>query len=651
MPKPLAKAFWALGAVSIRVKIVGMVLGFILLLGASLALRVRAGLETNLAQQLEMRGIAVARDLAARSTDLILTNNTFALYELVKDTLENNDDVRYVFLLDAKGSVLVHSFSKGFPPDLAQANPVEPDRRYRLEVLDTEEGLIRDIAVPILEAKAGIARVGMSERRLREAVNLVTQQVAAATAVVLMIGVATAYVLTTLLTKPVDELVEITGAVGAGDLEKKARVWFDDEVGQLSTALNAMVADLRRSRKEIEESNQQLISRNRELSTLNAIAAAASGAQSLDQMLGAILSKTVSTMRFKAGWIFLVGEDGRHLFLTAHTGLSSDFIREETAIDIANCVCGQAWRSGQAMLVRNLAMECPRLDRAGLERDGIACHISVPLKAKGSVLGIMNVACERCNDFTTEEQMLLSSIGNQIGIAIENARLWEELKRKEELRGQLLAKVITAQEEERKRIARELHDQTSQSLTSLMVGLKLVEGATSLANARARSAELKALTGQTLQEVHDLARELRPSVLDDLGLVAALQRYTGEYSRKFGVAVDFQPLGFDARRLPSEVEIALYRVIQEALTNVVKHAQAKNVSVLLEHRGSSVLAIVEDDGKGFNVPRTLRSKSRANRLGLFGMQERAELLGGRMTLESKPGLGTTIFLELPLNGR
>ncbi len=229
----------------------------------------------------------------------------------------------------------------------------------------------------------------------------------------------------------------------------------------------------------------------------------------------------------------------------------------------------------------------------------------------------------------------------------ESERLWRELKQKEAVRHSLLVRVISAQEEERKRVARELHDETSQALTSLMVGLRALQEAASTPEVRRRAEELRAIAAATLDGVHRLAVELRPSVLDDLGLVAALERSIGRWGEQFGVSIEFQAVGMD-RRLPPEAEVTLYRIIQEALTNVARHAKATHVSVLLEHRGSSVIAIVEDDGVGFDVQRVLQSARLEQKLGLYGMMERASLLGGRLVIESRPGAGSSVFVEIPL---
>ena len=222
-----------------------------------------------------------------------------------------------------------------------------------------------------------------------------------------------------------------------------------------------------------------------------------------------------------------------------------------------------------------------------------------------------------------------------------------EINHGEEIRQQLLNKVINAQEEERKRIARELHDQTSQSLTSLMVGLKVLQNHSS-PEIQKSIADLNQLTNKTLADIHNLAIELRPSSLDDLGLIAALRQYTKEYAGKFGIEVGFQAIGLEEKRLSPIMEITLYRIVQEALTNVAKHGMAKKVSVLITSRGSSIIAIVEDNGKGFDVDAVFSSRISEHRLGLYGMQERASVIGGVLTVESTLGVGTTIFVEVPL---
>jgi two-component system sensor histidine kinase UhpB len=211
----------------------------------------------------------------------------------------------------------------------------------------------------------------------------------------------------------------------------------------------------------------------------------------------------------------------------------------------------------------------------------------------------------------------------------------------------LSEQVLAAQEDERKRIARELHDETAQSLTTLLIHLKLLERTREPEEIRARILELRELTADTLEAVRKLAVELRPSTLDDLGLVAALEAYTEGYSSRLPVAVEFAAEGFadDSSRLPPQVELVLYRVVQEALTNVAKHASARSISVKLRRGRHEVVASVIDDGLGFEVDEVMRSRERG--LGLFGMQERLALVGGQLVIDSAPGSGTRIHARVP----
>jgi two-component system sensor histidine kinase UhpB len=209
--------------------------------------------------------------------------------------------------------------------------------------------------------------------------------------------------------------------------------------------------------------------------------------------------------------------------------------------------------------------------------------------------------------------------------------------------------VLAAQEDERKRIARELHDETAQGLATLLVRLKILERAKTEPEMRGQIDELRELTAETLEAVRKLAVELRPATLDDLGLVAALEGYTDAYSSRIPIQVAFSSPGFDSRqeRLAPQVELVLYRVVQEALTNVAKHAAASEVRVELCRRSDEVVATVEDDGYGFDVEDVMRSRERG--LGLFGMQERMALVHGQLVIDSAPGRGTHIYARVPMH--
>ena len=212
---------------------------------------------------------------------------------------------------------------------------------------------------------------------------------------------------------------------------------------------------------------------------------------------------------------------------------------------------------------------------------------------------------------------------------------------------QRASQIINAQEQERQRIARELHDETSQVLTSLMISLAVLEESIESPEARERIADTRALAHSTLRAIRSLSIDLRPSALDDLGLLPALRWYVKEYQKKCSIEVDFRSSGLK-ERLPAEMETALYRIVQECLTNTARHANAHKVHVTLKETKSAVKATIKDDGHGFDYEALLKNPGQERGLGLAGMQERAVLLDGTLNISSAPGKGTTVEVTIPL---
>lgn len=218
---------------------------------------------------------------------------------------------------------------------------------------------------------------------------------------------------------------------------------------------------------------------------------------------------------------------------------------------------------------------------------------------------------------------------------------------------QRASQIINAQEEERKRIARELHDETSQVLTSLLISLAVLEESITTSEARNRITDTRTLAHQTLQAIRSLSIDLRPSALDDLGLLPALRWYIKEYQKKCAIEVELRATGFK-ERLPGEIEIALYRIVQESLTNTARHASAGKIAITLEEEVDAVLATIADNGSGFDISALHKTTSQERGsalergLGLVGMQERAVLLGGSLVIHSSFGHGTTVEVSIPL---
>ena len=444
-------------AFSVRAKIVGLAVGLVLLMGTSAALMAQSSFLQSTTAELELRGASIARDVTARGVDMLLTHNALGLHELLAETMANNEDVRYVVMFDAKGRVAAHTFGREFPADLLDLPRPGKDDRTLTTVLQTEEGRIHDVAVPVLNGTAGTVRVGMSPQRLRRAAMTQAEWLAVAIMGVAIVATLGAYGLTLILTRPIVGLVKVSKAAAGGDLTHRVPKGPPDEVGLLAESFNHML---------------------------------------------------------------------------------------------------------------------------------------------------------------------------------------DQLQEAQQLRTELLDRIIVAQEDERRRIARELHDETSQAITSIVVGLRaLEESHPQMVDA---SIELRQLAAATLDEIHSLILELRPRALDELGLVAALRRYVADFGQKHGIRTDFQVVGPETR-LPARMETCLYRVVQEALTNVARHSGAAAASVVIDLRAPVVTAIIEDDGHGFDQEEVgLRS------LGIVGMRERAALLDGTLTIESTQGSGTTVFVKIPL---
>jgi signal transduction histidine kinase len=261
----------------------------------------------------------------------------------------------------------------------------------------------------------------------------------------------------------------------------------------------------------------------------------------------------------------------------------------------------------------------------------------VPLIVRGEAIGVITVADKEGRDprFSDEDLRLAEAFAARAAAAVELTR---------RVSRDTVRTVLQAQETERARLSRELHDQTGQALAALKLGLGRARRAETLEGARDSLGELDALLGEALADLRTIAVELRPAALDEFGLVPALERLARTIRDSHPVEVQLVATLEEGERLPDEIETALYRIVQEALSNVVKHSEASRVDIAVVRRDQLVIATVEDDGRGFDPLRTS-----PERLGLTGIRERASIFGGRALIESIPGRGTTITAELPLS--
>jgi signal transduction histidine kinase len=277
----------------------------------------------------------------------------------------------------------------------------------------------------------------------------------------------------------------------------------------------------------------------------------------------------------------------------------------------------------------------PEVDREFARRMGMRSGLFVPLLVGDRAIGVVEAFDKLATDrrFSSEDLRIAETFAAQAAIAVDTAT---------RVARDALKRAVEGQELERRRLARELHDETGQALTSILLGLKTLEEARGNDVPEAARG-LRELVVQTLRDVRRLAVELRPSALDDFGLVAAVERLADTFSEQTGATVEIEArLGVE--RLPADVETVLYRIVQEALTNIVKHAQADHVSIVLQRRANTVTAVIEDDGRGFSQS----DQDGHGGLGLIGMAERVELIDGRLDIESAEGTGTTLVVEVPI---
>ncbi|MHB1130876.1 MAG: PAS domain-containing sensor histidine kinase [Chloroflexota bacterium] len=377
--------------------------------------------------------------------------------------------------------------------------------------------------------------------------------------------------------------------------------------------------------KQLEE---QVIRTSEEMATLVSLSSAIACSMDLQAMLGLAIDHLLILTDSEGGGALIYAQDGEAEPTVVTRGIDT---RE------AQRLIGDGQPSA--------TMEVRRLECSGADL------LSVPIAAGDKAVGEMFVHGASRHWFTSTGQLLLVSIASQLAVAVDNARLYEALRRKEETISAFLRKYIEAQEDERKRIARELHDETAQSLTALAMAIETAarKPAETAAEVREYLQPAREMTERVSQELARIMRDLRPSLLDDLGLQAALGWYAENRLKPAGIRVALETVGRE-RRLAPELETALFRVAQEAMSNVVRHAEAENVSVLVDFGGRCVGVDVEDDGRGFDVEAALArdadGKSEAP-FGLIGMRERVEMLGGTLTIESRPGQGTTIRMRVP----
>jgi signal transduction histidine kinase len=388
-----------------------------------------------------------------------------------------------------------------------------------------------------------------------------------------------------------------------------------------------------------------------ELLVLSRISAALSGLWDLDAILGVGLDSTLDIMSGTIGEILLIDENTGELTRAVHRGLSREFV-ENVRLSLGEGITGSVAQSGKAVLLEDICSD-PRVSHRELvAAEGLKAYICVPLRARDKVLGVLNVASRLPRKFTSRDMHLLYAIGDQLGIAVEHARLYERLRKARERLRRLARQNLVAEEDERRRIARELHDDTSQSLSGIALQLQALIEMSSISGKEspefvAGLKKVQALTVQVHMEVSRLISNLHPALLDTLGLVPAVRQYAESRLQAVNIEANTATRG-TVMRLPPDVEAALFRFIQGAIGNIIQHSKAKHTSVEMEYLRDELRLTIRDDGQGFNVAEITDVEESGRGRGLFSMRERIGFLGGTSGIESEIGKGTTVWAHIPV---
>ena len=428
------------------------------------------------------------------------------------------------------------------------------------------------------------------------------------------------------ITHPIAQLIQAAQEIAGGHFGRRITARTGDELEELGEQFNRMASRLQESYAYLEK---KVADRTKELATLNAIAAQASQSLDLKEILSKALAEVLEALNMDSGQAFRLDQDTQLLLSIAHQGYSDQFISATAKLPLDASIVGPAAEQGKP-LVRHLVQFPYDTTRDLLAAEGVQLTICIPLTAQSRTVGAINLSNRSPRLVTPEESSLLASIGHQIGVAVDNAQLYEQ--------AQQLAVM-----KERNRLARDLHDSVTQALYGVTLyseaaSRQLASGDVDLvAN---HLAEIRATAQESLREMRLLIFELRLPALRSEGLAAALQARLDSVESRVGLDTTFRVEG--ASKLAPDVEEGLYRIAQEALNNALKHAHASSVSVVLHHNDRVVSLCIQDDGIGFD-PSAARAQGG---FGLTGMEERVTRLGGELTITSSPGEGTRIEVEV-----
>ncbi len=614
-------------------KITAVTVATVVTLGLLTVLLISHVVSAALRQSVQDKEIALTR-VAANDMANDVLNGNYLTVQHEMDAFLDDEHLAYVFLILPDGQIM-HTLPGTIASDLVELNRLQRGQSYALRSFSSDHGKIEDVGVHLLDGIDSELHIGFKEDYIQAILGQVSRTIFILTVIGVFLAAAAAGGLGKYLSSPIEKLTKLTREIANGHLEHRVNIIAQDEVGELAQSFNLMVEALQENMTELQTAQEEQLIKNRELTALNVVAEIVTLERDIDAVLQDALVKVSGTLDLWGGWISLHSgsvDEGQKVI---GTGIKQDEIPCKRC-DFCDCDLINL-QDGHCLSLENL------------ERDGQSYHVTgVPIFAGERILGAMHFLSE--HDLISSDLATLQSIGRQLGTLIENFTLWNELKIREKMVSQLLEKIMVAQEDERKRIARELHDETSQSLAALAMRLKTGQGwlKRDLDRAEELLEESKNEAVRIMRELHNIIYHLRPTLLDDLGLVPAL-RWLAE-SRDWGQAVRVEIKGeWSGDRINAQAETALFRIGQETITNAAKYSGATELEIEFEQGQREATLRIADNGCGFILNEaSLETSPGQKPLGILGMMERASLLGGRVTISTTPGSGTTVTATIPV---
>ncbi len=393
---------------------------------------------------------------------------------------------------------------------------------------------------------------------------------------------------------------------------------------------------------------EEMEQRTRQLTVLHELDQAITTSLRLTDIYHAFALHAARLLPYDSLVMILLDEAAQRVAYTA--GTISFPLASGAILPDRNTATGWVITHGQPLLRHNVVVTPRFIEDELFKSSGLQSAISIPLRAKGSIIGVWHLGSHQKAAYHPDDLNIAQSMADQLAVSVENARLFEQVRSSQAQMRYLAQQIVSAQEKERKRLSRELHDEAGQALTALKIGLELIRHdlPPGEAEVHQRVNEAVHLTEGTMEQLRALAHDLRPPALDTAGLDLTLEGLCRTFSRRTGLVITYTSHNIDDCPLSDLINICLYRFLQETLTNVGKHAQADRIEVALSYKKKLLSLTVQDNGQGFTKPTTTTLGESPKGIGLLGLQERLELLGGWMEIETATGEGTSIIAYVPV---